>query len=62
MCDSNKRQKRNLEQYAYRFGAGSTRDGYLRQARAVDMTACHGLNELRTHYSEYLRELERMRL
>lgn len=60
-CDSVKRQKKRLQDYAYRESAGVRRDEILRQARAVDMISCRLLYNLRNEHEDYIRDLTYMR-
>jgi len=60
-CDYSKRQKKKLEDYAYRESAGARRDEILRQARLVDMMNCRLLYNLRNEHEDYVRDLTYMR-
>jgi hypothetical protein len=60
-CEASKREKRRLEEFAYRESPGQRRDYYISQAKATNLGSCRNLNTFRTDHEDYLRDLTYMR-
>jgi hypothetical protein len=60
-CEISKREKRRLEEFAYRERPGARREYYLDQARSININSCRALNEFRQTHEDYLRDLTYMR-
>lgn len=60
-CEIAKRDKRRIEEFAYRERPGARRDQYIEQAKQVNMYSCKTLSSLRANFEDYLRDLTYMR-
>jgi hypothetical protein len=60
-CEGRKREKKRLEEMAYKENPGTRRQNYLNQAKNVELGACRRIAELSEQFEDYIRDLTYMR-
>ncbi len=60
-CQGVKREKRRLEEIAYREKPGPRRDSYISSAKLINLNSCKALNGYRADHEDYVRDLTYMK-